>query len=105
MCIMVFENRELLAIMARTLRADMTLVEGYTFVEESPLTCPLGAFGGTEDAWVNRDELLLWREQTSSDFISEQFEGDHFYFRSGSGQVRFMSQLIRLIQHSLRGAG
>ena len=61
------------------LRADMTLVETYTYTSRPPLTCPLLALGGEEDANTSQAELRAWQSLTSADFAVQRFPGGHFY--------------------------
>ncbi len=61
------------------LRADMTLVETYTYTSRPPLTCPLLVLGGEEDANTSQAELRSWQSLTSADFAVQRFPGGHFY--------------------------
>lgn len=74
-------DEELVELMARVLRADLAVVDGYRYAPDEPLPCPMAAFGGKADPWVTEEELSLWGRQTSGEFYVEQFAGDHFYLR------------------------
>jgi medium-chain acyl-[acyl-carrier-protein] hydrolase len=68
--------------MGRVLQADLAIMERYECAPAEPLECPILAFGGLDDAWVDRGELDAWRQHTQAEFSSTQFPGDHFYFRA-----------------------
>lgn len=78
----VLENAELMALMIPMLRADFSVAQGYEFVEEMPLSCPMSVYGGTDDPSVSITELEGWREQTTGAFSLQMFAGDHFYLHS-----------------------
>ncbi len=75
----VLENAELMELMLPLLRADFAVAETYEYREDSPLPCPITAFGGLEDDEVNEEEVAGWREQTTSTFTMHMLPGDHFF--------------------------
>ncbi len=79
----VLEDRELLELMLPILRADLAICETYTYSDEAPLQCPISAFGGTEDHWINPSELAAWEGHTSQSLDFEMFPGDHFFLNDG----------------------
>ena len=79
---MVLQNTELMMLLLPVLRADFELVGTYTYTPEAPLTLPLSAFGGTQDADVSAEQLAAWREQTSGPFTRRMYPGDHFFINS-----------------------
>lgn len=83
----VLLNRELLDLLLPTLRADFTLVETYRHAPAPPLDCPITAMGGLNDDEACREELLAWREHTSSGFRVVMFPGDHFFIRTAEALV------------------
>jgi len=85
---------ELLPLMVRVLRADLSVIETHVVAPEEPLGCPILALGGTEDPWVTADELGAWRDQTIAGFTSAQLPGDHFYFRTEEGERRLLMMLL-----------
>lgn len=78
----VLEHEELMELMLPILRADFTVCETYLYEPESPLNCPITAFGGLEDESVGADRLNAWREQTTSTFSAHTFPGDHFFLHT-----------------------
>lgn len=75
----VLEHQELMTLMLPILRSDFTLCETYRITAAEFLDCPITAFGGLQDESVPKEDLLPWREYTSSRFSFQQFPGDHFY--------------------------
>jgi len=78
----VFEDEELMQVMLPVLRADFAAYETYGYTIETPLDCPISAFGGLQDQRVRRDDLEAWRDQTSVSFSLRMFPGDHFFLNT-----------------------
>lgn len=78
----VLEHPELMELMLPILRADFSICDTYEYTEESPLACPITAFGGLQDSGVSRQNLEAWREQTSGTFTLRMFPGHHFFIHS-----------------------
>lgn len=78
----ILAERELMELLLPTIRADFAMDETYSYTEEPPLTCPVTAWGGSEDAELSREDLALWQHQTASAFELQMFEGDHFFIHS-----------------------
>jgi medium-chain acyl-[acyl-carrier-protein] hydrolase len=97
----VLENQELIELMARVLKADMTIVEEYRYLPEPPLDCPIVAYGGDQDPWASESELEAWREQTRAGFIGEQFPGDHFYLREQKNELRLLQHIREICSRIL----
>lgn len=77
----VLQDEELMAFFLPILRADFTLVASAAYSKETPLSCPITAFGGFHDKTVNWKILRAWKDQTNSSFALRLFEGDHFYLQ------------------------
>jgi medium-chain acyl-[acyl-carrier-protein] hydrolase len=89
------EDRELLQLFAIALRADFKLIEAYHYTNEDPLDCPISVFGGCDDIAVAREDLALWRTQTSQELTLQMFEGDHFFlFDTRSHFCQTLSQQL-----------
>jgi len=103
----VLENAELMELLLPTLRADFSVVETYSYNPETPLDCPITAFGGLEDWKANALDLEPWREQTNSDFSVEMFPGDHFFIHSAESIVleRLWQLLYPQVQQSQNSVG
>lgn len=85
---------ELLRHMLPILRADCQMGETYDYVNETPLACPLTAFGGRDDEESADGRLEAWREQTVGHFAAHWCDGGHFFLHSS--QERF-SALLRAV--------
>jgi surfactin synthase thioesterase subunit len=92
----VIEHAELMDMMVPLLRADFRLTQTYEYTDDTPLRCPITAYGGLRDYHVARDMLSSWREQTRSKFALHMLPGDHFFLRSSQ------SQLLGLLARELR---
>lgn len=83
----VLRNKGLMQLFMPVLRADFSIDETYVFREESPLDCPITAFGGSEDHEADHAELLAWEKYTGASFACRIFPGDHFFIRSSREAV------------------
>jgi medium-chain acyl-[acyl-carrier-protein] hydrolase len=83
----VLEHRELMDLVAPTLRADFALCETYPWTAEAPLDIPLSLFGGTDDPNVDQDELEAWRETTQAPVSVRMFAGNHLYLLKSQREV------------------
>jgi surfactin synthase thioesterase subunit len=99
----VLRDRELMALLLPTLRADFGLRAGYVCVEEPALPLPITAYGGEGDAFVPLASLFGWRVHTQRSFSLMRFAGDHFDFLR---QPAFFRELARTLDRiSGRGRG
>lgn len=94
----IMENEKLMTLFLPLLRADLTLDETYIYQPCSPLACPITVLGGIEDAEVDHDDLLAWREYTTNSFAVQMFPGDHFFLRSVEKDI------LRILSASLQKA-
>jgi len=83
----VLENAELMELVLPLLRADFAMAETYEYRPDSPLNCPITAFGGLADPDVNQEELLAWKEQTTGYFTLQMLAGDHFFVHSSRAEL------------------
>jgi medium-chain acyl-[acyl-carrier-protein] hydrolase len=91
----VLAEPELMDLLLPMLRADFTAYETAVYNSEPPLTCPISAFGGSEDPLVSREALSAWREQAAGPFQISFFSGDHFFLRTAE------KELLRAIEMAL----
>lgn len=75
----VISNRELMAAILPTLRADILLADSYRVDQKAVVTCPITGFGGSDDA-VGFQSLETWSRFTNAGFRHRTFRGGHFYF-------------------------
>jgi medium-chain acyl-[acyl-carrier-protein] hydrolase len=91
----VLENDELMELLLPVLRADFSVSDTYEYSEGPPLDCPITALGGTEDPWVDGDELEGWRAHTRASFTCYQFAGNHFFLHSAEDELlTFLGDLL-----------
>jgi len=83
----ILEHPELLGLLAPLLRADMALTETYEHRDEPPLSIPITALTGTEDAKVMIEDAQAWERHTGADFRLHVFPGDHFFLYSARQPV------------------
>lgn len=82
-----FRHAELLSLLLPVLRADFTACETYVCPEESPLACPISAYGGLEEHHTPREDLEAWNLHTTGRFRVRQFPGGHFFLHSAGSLV------------------
>jgi surfactin synthase thioesterase subunit len=76
----ILAERDLLALLVPTLRADIRALELHRpGPERRPLACPVTAFGGATDWLVPPEDLEGWRAWTQGAFRLRLFPGGHFY--------------------------
>lgn len=78
----VLANRDLMALLLPTIRADFTVFKTYRYSPQPPLSCPITAFGGWQDPMVTHDHLQAWQSQTKATFSLHMLPGDHFFIHS-----------------------
>jgi medium-chain acyl-[acyl-carrier-protein] hydrolase len=75
----VMQRPELIAALLPGLRADLALVDGYAVGPGDRVSCPITAFGGTNDV-AHSGSLQSWRDFTAARFRTCIFPGGHFFF-------------------------
>jgi len=70
---------ELLELILPIIRDDLTVIESYSYQPQQPLACPISAFGGLDDKWVNESQINGWGNHTSANFTVSMFPGNHYY--------------------------
>lgn len=91
----LLERRDLLDAALPALRADLAACETYAYAEDTPLECPVTAFGGRDDEMVDRSDLLAWRDLTTGRFSLRMLPGGHFYHEARP--VALLSVIGRLL--------
>jgi surfactin synthase thioesterase subunit len=100
----VLHDRELLALVMPTLRADLALRDGYEYAQESPLPLPITAYGGEDDRHVPQSSLLAWREHTQRSFSLASYPGGHFYLRDQPAFFLTLGHALSRLARRGRGA-
>ena len=83
----ILEQKDLMAVLLRTLRADFTLTEAYRYRAAGPLGCPITAFGGADDQHVAREQLEAWAAETTNRFRLHILPGGHFFPRESRAEL------------------
>lgn len=74
----LFDEPELLATVLPTLRADLVLVDSFDFSPRVPLTVPIHAFAGVDDADNPAEHMQSWREMSTGHFDLQVLPDGHF---------------------------
>lgn len=91
-------ERQFLDAMLPLLRGDCTLAETYVFRPQTPLSCPVSAFGGLRDKEVLPEDVQAWSRHTTGPFHAHLLPGDHFFVNTGR------PDLLRLVMSELGSA-
>jgi surfactin synthase thioesterase subunit len=91
----VLDRPELLAMMLPALRADLTMADGYHWVDAPPLACPIFPIAGDRDPHVSAEELALWRLHTIAPMPPRMLPGDHFSILADGSLVSEVADLLR----------
>jgi medium-chain acyl-[acyl-carrier-protein] hydrolase len=78
----VLNHGELLKLALPAIRADFRMAEHYVYRDGAPLSFPITAFGGLDDAESAEDRLDQWRNLTTGRFTKHMLEGDHFFIHA-----------------------
>ncbi|WP_437595076.1 amino acid adenylation domain-containing protein [Sorangium sp. So ce1000] len=72
-------DAEVVAGVLPALRGDLLLFSDHRYREAAPLSCPLTAWGGEEDAWVERRHLIPWAHLSRGAFAHQLWPGGHLF--------------------------
>jgi medium-chain acyl-[acyl-carrier-protein] hydrolase len=98
----VLENEELMRLVTPTLRADFAICENYSYVRRPLLSCPITAFGGTQDRKLKQSDIVAWREETNGAFHTQMFPGDHFFIHTAVQPL--LARLARELESAAENA-
>ncbi len=87
---------EVLELMLPIVRADLAVVAGHQHEATQAFTCPISAFGGVDDRWVDEVQLSQWCVHTRNSFDLHMIAGNHYYINSN------LDDLIDRIKARLR---
>lgn len=82
----ILNNAEIMSLLMPTLRADFSVNETYTYLDERPLDCPISAFAGVHDR-IPHHMIEEWKAHTVSEFSLRIYPGDHFYLISSRNRL------------------
>jgi surfactin synthase thioesterase subunit len=94
----LLDHKELMHLVLPALRADFAVYENYRYSVESPLNCPISAFGGLQDPGVSESDLAAWSAQTNSSFSIQMLRGDHFFIHQPLLLQAILRQLESIYQ-------
>ncbi len=83
----IFRDPELMAMYLPILRADLELLETYSYNAEEPLDYPISTYGGMQDLMVTPDKITPWQQQTTHEFNRALFPGNHFFLQTQQSQL------------------
>lgn len=76
----VLENRELMALLLPIIRNDFRMSEAIRAEPDARhITCPMHAFGGSNDPEVPPQGIARWQNVAADAFSTTMFDGDHFF--------------------------
>lgn len=87
-------NTEVMRLFIPLLRDDFAISETYSCIDQTPVACPLTAFGGDADADVSEQQLAAWKHFADGKFDYEIFSGDHFYIHANKEKLHERVALI-----------
>jgi len=98
----ILREKEFLALLLPALRADIVALETHRPPRRTPLSCPIVAFGGSDDALTPKAHLEAWREETNSSFEFCVFPGGHFYLepRRTAVLAKVSALLVRAVHEA-----
>lgn len=91
----LLEDVELLRLFLPALRADVELLETYSYTPAPPLDYPILAMGGLEDTRAPLEYLMDWQLQTKAPLTVRQFPGGHFYINTTRAEL--LSALVAML--------
>jgi medium-chain acyl-[acyl-carrier-protein] hydrolase len=99
----VIADPEMRALVLPILRADISMIEKYVHLQESPLICDVTVFGGVKDHMVQRHELEAWQQLTSGRFRLQMLDGSHLFLKTHKDHL-LHSIAGEMNQHGVRGS-
>ena len=83
----LLDDKELMAMVVNTLRADYTALGTYQYREAKPLDVPFTVFGGRSDDIAPPADLRGWQALTASGCQVRLFPGDHFFLHAAAAEI------------------
>lgn len=75
----ILDDPEAMQLLLPIIRADFKAIQTYRYEPGPKVNCPIAAFGGLEDNYVESEHVRAWQEYTSADFSYSMLPGDHFF--------------------------
>jgi len=85
----ILGDRETLNFFLPIIRNDVKLADTYSdyYKKETPISCPINVFWGSNEANLDQRMIKEWKNETSSQFTEDQFEGSHFFLHEQPERV------------------
>ncbi len=93
----VLSNTVLMDMFLPMLRADFALNETYCYKKEAPLSCPITVFKGSEDSFVNPNNMGYWQQETQAKYEEVEYKGHHFFLDEHKQSIS--QRLVDAINH------
>ena len=74
-------EKQMMQVMANTIRADLRLLETYSPIEREPFSMPIMGLVASDDRKVTLEDVSGWRQHTTGPFKIRTMPGNHFYLR------------------------
>lgn len=78
----ILDNKELMDMLIPILRADFSVCDTYQYRNRTRLDCNITAMGGIQDSRTTKENLALWKKQTTNLFSLSMLPGEHFFIHS-----------------------
>ena len=83
----ILANRELMALVLPTIRADFSLVENYVYRVSPPLSMPITVLAGKQDERTSLDQVEGWAKESVNTCDIQWFKGNHFFINTERDEV------------------
>jgi medium-chain acyl-[acyl-carrier-protein] hydrolase len=90
----ILADAEMRQLFLPILRADLEMLETYSYLPEPPLPCDISVYGGIQDRAVSPQQLGDWAKQTTGKFEQQMLPGDHFFVQN---TLSFQTSLAALL--------
>lgn len=96
----VLADRELVAMLLPSIRADFELVDTYRYRPGAELDVPMTAWAGRDDERSTPDQVSGWGLETTGPFDEVWFDGGHFFIHEH--RPRVLAQLAASLAEPVR---
>ena len=83
----VLAEPELVHVLLRTLRSDLTVLSTHVFRPAAPLDVRIHAFAGMDDRTAPAERMAPWAAETTARFDLDVVRGGHFFEADAERQV------------------
>jgi surfactin synthase thioesterase subunit len=98
----VLRDRDLMAVLLPTLRADFFLAETYQYQARPPLNIPISVLAGRLDKYAASDVAKEWRRETTHACDVRWFAGGHFFINQERAAIlEYLSSELSELQSEL----